>query len=93
MADYLLTECSLSVKDKTELFAFRCEVNVLPNNLGKTELCEFRCQELMINEHLLSCLFLNNGQPTSLKLEYILNGKINEKIKVLRKLQTKTEKI
>ena len=93
MADYLLPECSLSVKDKTELFAFRCEMNILPNNFGNTDLCEFQCQELMNNEHLLGCLYLNNRQPTILKLENILNGNIIEKIEVLRILQTNTEKL
>ena len=93
MADYLLPECSLSVKDKTDLFSFRCEVNFLPSNFGNTEPCEFQCQELMNNEHLLSCLFLNDWQPTSLKIEQIMNGNIIEKIDVLRKLQTNTEKL
>ena len=80
-------------EDKTELFAFRCEVNVLPNNFVNTDLCEFQCQELMNNEHLLGCLFLNNRQPTILKLQSILNGNINEKVELLRKLQTNTEKL
>ena len=92
MADYLLPECSLSVKDKTELFAFRCEMNSLPNNYGNTDLCEYSCPELMNNQHLLTCPFLNEGQSCSLKMEQILNGNINEKIEVLRKLQENSHK-
>ena len=34
MADYLLPECSMSVKDKTDMFSFRCDMNKLPNNFG-----------------------------------------------------------
>ena len=47
MADYLLPECSLSISDKTEMFAFRCQMNDLPNSFGKQELCDFDCQEIM----------------------------------------------
>ena len=91
MADYLLPECSLSVADKTDLFAFRCEVNSLPNNFGNSEYCEFSCQEFMNNDHLLNCPVLNEGQPNYLKIEQLLNGNIEEKIQVLRKSQRNNE--
>ena len=91
MADYLLPECSLSGTDKTDWFAFRCEVNTLPNNIGKSDLCEFSCQEFMNNEHLFNCPVRNEGQPTDLKIEQLLNGNIEEKIQVLRKLQANYE--
>ena len=48
MADYLLPECSMSVNNKTYMFAFRCDMNTLPNNV-----------EHMNNEHLLNCVYLN----------------------------------
>ena len=92
MADYLLPECSLSVSDKTEMFAFRCQMNDLPNNFGKEELCEFDCKELMNNEHLLSCVHLNKGQLHDLQLEQIRNGNLFEKVKVLKKLQENKER-
>ena len=80
MSDYLLPECSLSGTDKTEMFAFLCEVNTLPNYFGNSDMCEFSCQEFMNNEHLLNCPVLNEGQPTRLLIEQILNGNIEEKI-------------
>ena len=92
MVEYLLPECSLSVSEKTEIFAFRCEMNSLPNNYGNTDLCEYSCPELMNNQHLLTCPFLSEGQSCSLKMEQILNGNINEKIEVLRKLQENSHK-
>ena len=92
MADYLLPECSLSVSDKTNLFSFRCEVNSLPNNFGSLDLCEFSCQEFMNNYHLLNCPVLNEGQPTSLRIEQLFNGNIEEKIQEYRKLQRNSEK-
>ena len=93
MVDYLLPECSLSVMDKTEMFAFRCEINDLPNNFGKSELCEFSCQELMNNEHLLTCAHLNKGQLHNLNMENIRNGNMIEKIQALKKLQENSEQI
>ena len=59
MADYLLPECTLFVTDKVDMFAFRCEMNDLSNNFGKSELCEFNGQDVMNNDHLLSCVNLN----------------------------------
>ena len=47
----------------------------------------------MINEHLLICPVLNEGQAISLKIEQILNGNIEEKIQVLRKLQENYTKL
>ena len=93
MVDYLLPECSLSVSEKTEIFAFRCEMNSLPNNFGNSDLCDLSCQEPMNNTHLLSCPILNDGQACKLKLEQILNGNIDDKILDIRKLQENTRKL
>ena len=92
MADYLTPECSLSVQDKTDMFSFRCEMNNLPNNFGKTDLCEMSCPELMNNDHLLSCVYLNENKSRTMNLEYLRNGNISEKIEVLRILQDNTRK-
>ena len=92
MADYLLPECAMSVQNKTDMFAFRCEMNDLPNNFGKSELCEFSCQDVMNNDHLLSCVHLNQGQTHNLEMNEIRNGNILEKIEVLKKLQSNSEK-
>ena len=80
MADYLSPECNLSVQDKTDMFSFRCEMNNLPNNFGKAELCELSCPEQMNNEHLLNCVYLNEGRVNNGSLEQLRNGNINEKI-------------
>ena len=70
--DYWLPECSISVMDKTEIFAFRCEINDLPIFFGKSE--------VMNNEHILTCAHLKNGQLHNLVMENIRNGNIIEKI-------------
>ena len=80
MADYLLPECQLSVPDKKEMFAFRCEMNDLPDNFGKTEMCELLCQEKMNNDHLLSCAHLNQGHSHKLEMNQIISGNIPETI-------------
>ena len=92
MADYLLPECALSVENKTDLSAFRCDMNMLPNNFGKTELCEMSCKEPMNNEHLLKCIVLNEENPCYLELEQLRNGNISEKIVVLKKLQENSKR-
>ena len=85
MADYLLPDCTLSVSDKIQLFAIRCEMNDLPNNFGKTDICEICFSEPMNNQHLLNCFVLNNGEHSQLTYEQILNGNIDEKTLVLKK--------
>ena len=92
MSYYLLPERSLSVSDKIYMFAFWCEMNDLPNNFGKSELCEFSCQDIMNNDHLLSCVHLNQGQTHNLEMNEIRYGNILEKIEVLKKFQNNSEK-
>ena len=87
LADYLLPECSITVKDKIELFSYRCEMNDLPNNFGKEESCELACNNLMNNEHLLNCVHLNENILNNLTLNQLRNGNIVEKTEVLIKLQ------
>ena len=92
MADYLSPECHLSVEEKTELFSFRSEMNNLPNNFGKSELCEFSCPEEMTNEHLLNCVYLNQGRNIKLDIEQLRNRNIKEKNDVFKVLQDNTRK-
>ena len=87
LADYLLPECSISVKDKIELFAYRCEMNDLPNNFGKSDSCELSCNVLMNNEHLLNCAHLNESNLNNLTLNQLRNGNTIEKVEVLNQLQ------
>ena len=74
------------------MFSFRCDMNKLPNNFGKEELCELSCPEIMNNEHLLNCVYLNEGKHNKLQLEQIRNGDISDKIEVLEKLQKNSNK-
>ena len=89
MSQYLLAQSNISVKDKEEIFSYRCEMNDLPFNFGRKTNCELGCSIVMNNEHLLNCpiLIQHNG-----KMEYnqILNGTNNQKISILRKLQENT---
>ena len=64
----------------------------LPNNFGKAELCELSCPEPMNNEHLLNCVYLNEGKVNNGSLEQLRNGNINEKIEVFQILQENTRK-
>ena len=92
MADYLSPECQLSVQNKTDMFSFRCEMNNLPNNFGKAELCELSCTQPMNNEHLLNCVYLNEGRVHNVSLEQLRNGNISEKFKLLKYYKTTLEK-
>ena len=67
-------------------------MNYLPNNFGKSDLCEFNCKELMSNDHLLNCAYLNESQLNTLTPEPLGNGNIDEKIKVFKKLQFNSNK-
>ena len=55
MADYLLSDCTLSVSYKIQLFAIRCEMKDFPNNFGKTDICEMFFSEPMNTQNLLMC--------------------------------------
>ena len=52
-------------------------MNDLPNNFGKTDLCEFACNDQMNNEHLLNCVHLNENKVNILTLEQLRNGNKN----------------
>ena len=86
MSQYLLAQSNISVKDKEEMFSYRCEMNDLPLNYGRKTNCELGCSSEMNNEHLLNCPKIKQGDD---QFEYnlILNGTNSQKIKILRKLQ------
>ena len=51
---------NISVKDKIEMYAIRCEINELPSNCGEKTNYEMGCQaQVMNNEHILNCPPLN----------------------------------
>ena len=85
MSDYLLPECQISVEDKRELFLIRSEMNELPCNFGNPTLCDLGCSQVLNSEHINSCPKLN--QKEALPYENILNGKMNQKVLVLKKIQ------
>ena len=87
MSYYLLPECKISVEDKIELFLIRSEMNDLPCNFGKETQCEQGCYEVLNSEHLNSCPKLNKLNNKTHNYENILNGKINQKVEVLRNIQ------
>ena len=90
MSQYLLAQSNISVKDKEEMFSYRCEMNDLPFNYGRKTNCELGCSSEMNNEHLLNCPKIKQGDD---QFEYnlILNGTNSQKIKILRKLQENSE--
>ena len=67
-------------------------MNDLPNNFDKTDLCEYACNDLMNNEHLLQCVHLNKNELNKLTLEQLRNGNTDEKVEVLNKLQQNVSK-
>ena len=87
MSDYLLPESNLSIDEKVTIFSLRTEMNNLPCNYGKPEICYFGCQEAMSNEHIILCPVVNLENPHTLKYEYLLNGNITEKIEALNKFK------
>ena len=75
------------MKDKIELFAYRCEMNDWPNNFGKSDSCKLACNVLMNNEHLLNSAHLNESNLNNLTLNQLRNGNTIEKVEVLNQLQ------
>ena len=86
MADYLLPEAALTGLEKQELFAIRTEMNPNPYNFGNKIQCEKGCQEAQDNAHILNCAKTNLNRNIY-KLEDILNGSLNLKIKTFKSFQ------
>ena len=87
MATYLLSKSNISVKDKIEMYAIRCEMNELPFNYGEKTNCEMGCQaQVMNNEHILNCPALN-CDASRMNITDILNGNNKQKLKTLNKFK------
>ena len=85
LASYLLSKSNISVTNKLEMFAIRCEMNDLPSNYGKTTNCEIGCpNQIMNNEHLINCPKLNCSS-IKYNITEILNGTNKQKIRILTK--------
>ena len=69
----------------SELFLIRSVMNELPCNFGNPTLCDLGCSQVLNSEHINSCPKLN--QKEALPYENILNGKMNQKVLVLKKIQ------
>ena len=83
MAAYFSSKSNISVTNKLEMFAIRCEMNDLPSNFGNKTICEMGCQNQMINsEHMLSCPVLNISTKKIYFLQ-ILNVTNKQKIQRL----------
>ena len=92
MASYLMSKSNISVKDKIEMFAIRCEMNELPSNYGKKENCEMGCQaQEMNNKHILDCPKLN-GNLDRRNITEILNGNNQQKVKTFNKFKENMER-
>ena len=75
--------CLPKATNKLEMFAIRCEMNDLPSNFGTKTNCEMGCQnQIMNNEHMLSCPVLNSS-PKKMNILQILNGTNKQKIQGL----------
>ena len=54
----------MSVDEKVKMFSYCCEIHDLLNNFGKSDGCEFNCKELLSNDNLLNCAYLNKASGT-----------------------------
>ena len=84
MADYLQPESKLTVREKIEMFALRCQMNENPFNFGEHINCQMGCSQLQENEHILNCPLLNKHED-QITIEDIRNGSLNRKFLFLRR--------
>ena len=83
MADYLLPQARISIKDQRELFAIRSRTNPLGANMGKIEYCVTKCGEILNNSHIFQCPLLNK-QNRNCGMDKVLNGCTTEKKECLK---------
>ena len=96
MADYLMPQSNISIKDQREIFSIRCRTNKLGANRGIVEFCETKCGEILDNSHIFKCVKFNEDRQKKIDFEKILNGYIFEKkqhLEVWRQNQEKREEI
>ena len=91
MADYLLPDSNLTVKEKTDIFSLRVEMNENPHNFGIQIFCDMGCLEIQDNSHIINCPKLNN-EGQQIDIEDILNGSLPMKVRVLRRYEENIEK-
>jgi hypothetical protein len=91
MADYLLPDSNLTVKEKTDIFSLRVEMNENPHNFGIQIFCEMGCLEIQDNSHIINCPKLNN-KGEQIDIEDILNGSLPMKVRVLGRYEENIEK-
>ena len=87
-----MPECSLNLEDKIEMFSLRTEMNSNPYNFGNKENCELGCLIPQDNEHYLNCNILNEGIENDMRYSEFLNGPLETKIRILRKIQENKKK-
>ena len=77
MADYLLSQAYISLKDQWDIFLIRCHTNPLGANRGMIEYCETSCREILDNAHIFKCIVLN-GHKGDYSYDFFLNGYTRE---------------
>ena len=92
MTDYLLPESSLNLEEKIEMFSLRAEMNQNPYNFGNKTNCELGCLIPQDNEHYLKCHILNEGIENAMKYSEFLNGPLQTKIRIFKKIQENMKK-
>ena len=83
MADYLLPEAKLTVKEKIYIFSLRCQINDNPYYFGEKILCQMGCSIVQDNEQILNCPLLSKAD-FKVYIEYIRNCPIYQNKKILK---------
>ena len=92
MAEYLLPEAKMTVREKTDIFSLRSQMNENPCNFGEKISCQMGCSEVQTNEHILNCPLLTKPE-LKMNIEYIRNGPIFKKKEVLKLFNENQERI
>ena len=83
MQNYLKPNRVLTFQEQVDIFSYRSEMNELSFNYIQGN-AKCICTEELNNSHLYQCNLLNNNHYPELKYEYILNGTLHQKKKILK---------
>ena len=82
MAEYLCPNLVLSVEEQRQIFQIRSRVNPLPSNKGEVSFCIPGCESILENDHILSCLVLNQEEQNN--PDGLIDGNLKSMKKLLR---------
>ena len=94
--DYLMPNDILSFEEQTSIFSYRSRTNKIDNNFSKNhniDNANCRCGAQLMNEHIYSCLILNERRQLNIPYKRIFNGSLHDMKKIVNIMNENMKKL